>query len=138
MTAETDRLRQPPTERFAGTEHVFDLPAVAAGLRDEAHLPTDGHRQVTLFHRDGLGLIAFDFEPGGRLADHSADAFVTILALTGALAVSTPSGTHHLPAGSLLVLDPGVVHDVFALEASQMLLVVNRQSPADHAPPGGR
>ena len=138
MTGETDRLRQPPTERFAGTEHVFDLRAVAAGLRDEAHLPTDGHRQVTLFHKGGLGLIAFDFESGGRLADHSADAFVTIVALTGELEVSTSTRTHHLPAGSLLVLDPRVVHDVVAHEASQMLLVVDRQPPSDHAEPPER
>jgi quercetin dioxygenase-like cupin family protein len=51
---------------------------------------------------------------------------VTILALAGQLEVSTPAQTHRLPEGSLLVLDPGVRHDVVALEQSQMLLTVTR------------
>ena len=68
----------------------------------------------------------FDFEAGGRLTDHQADAQVTILALTGVLEVSTRAQTHRVPKGSLLVLDPGVRHDVFAPEKSQMLLTVAR------------
>ena len=68
----------------------------------------------------------FDFEAGGRLTDHQADAQVTILALTGVLEVSTRAQTHRVPEGSLLVLDPGVRHDVFAPEKSQMLLTVAR------------
>jgi quercetin dioxygenase-like cupin family protein len=69
------------------------------------------------------------------LTDHQADAQVTILALTGRLDVSTPAQTHQLPEGSLLVLDPGVRHDVFAREESQMLLTVTRtpESPPDRS-----
>ena len=126
MTAESGRDRRPPRERFAGTEHVFDLREIATGLRDETAPVRDGHRQMTIFHKHELTIIVFDFEPGGRLTDHRADAAVTILAVSGLLEVSTPSGTHHLPEGSLLVLDPGVVHDVFASEPSQMLLAVGR------------
>lgn len=81
---------------------------------------------MTIFHKHPLTLIVFDFEAGGRLADHRADADVTILTVAGLLEASTPSGTHRLPEGSLLVLDPGVVHDVYAPEASQMLLAVGR------------
>jgi quercetin dioxygenase-like cupin family protein len=69
------------------------------------------------------------------LTDHQADAQVTILALTGRLDVSTQAQTHQLPEGSLLVLDPGVRHDVFAREKSQMLLTVTRtpESPPDRS-----
>lgn len=126
MTADSDQDRLPPRERFAGTEHVFDLREIATGLRHESTPVRDGHRQMTIFHKHPLTLIVFDFEPGGRLADHRADADVTILAVAGLLEVSTPSGTHRLPEGSLLVLDPGVVHDVYAPEASEMLLAVGR------------
>ncbi|MEO8468193.1 MAG: hypothetical protein ABI573_00845 [Chloroflexota bacterium] len=126
MTAGSDQDRPPPRERFAGSEHVFELRAIATGLRHESTPVRDGHRQMTIFHKDLLTLIVFDFEPGGRLAHHQAEADVTILAVSGLLEVSTPSGTHRLPEGSLLVLDPGVVHDVYAPEASQMLLAVGR------------
>ncbi len=126
MTNDSDEDRRPPRERFAGTEHVFDLREIATGLRDESTPVRHGHRQMAIFHKDLLTLIVFDFEAGGRLADHRADADVTILAVSGLLEVSTPNATHRLPEGSLLVLDPGVVHDVYAPEPSQMLLVVGR------------
>ncbi len=125
MTADSGHDRRPPRERFAGTEHVFDLGSVAVGLRDEASPVRDGHRQMTIFHQRPLALVVFDFEADGRLADHVvADGHVTILSLSGVLEVTTASGTHRLPEGSLLVLDPGVVHDVYAAQPSQMLLAV--------------
>jgi quercetin dioxygenase-like cupin family protein len=134
MTPEPDSGRRPPRERFAGTEHVFDLARIAEGLRDESYPVHDGHRQMAILRKGSLALIVFDFEAGGRLADHVADAYVTIMALSGELEVSTSSGTHQVPAGSLLVLDPGVLHDVLSAEPSQMLLVVDRLGDDTSAP----
>lgn len=126
MTPDAARGRRPPRERFAGSEHAFNLRGVAAGLRDE-HAPVHGgHRQITIYHRPPVTLVLFDFDAGARLTDHRADAEVTILALTGRLEVSTPAQTHRLPEGSLLILDPGVRHAVLAPEKSQMLLTVTR------------
>jgi quercetin dioxygenase-like cupin family protein len=133
MRPGTAHGRRPPRERFAGTEHVFNLRDIAAGLRNEHAPDRDGHRQMTIYHKMPVTLVLFDFEAGARLKDHQADAQVTILALTGLLEVSTPSQTQRLPEGSLLVLDPGVRHDVFASENSQMLLTVTRmpEQPPD-------
>ena len=116
--------RPPPRERFAGSEHLFELRAIAAGLREEREPVRGGHRQMTIYHKPPVTLVLFDFETGARLTDHQADAQVTILALSGLLEVSTPTHTYRLPEGSLLVLDPGVRHDVFAPANSQMLLTV--------------
>ena len=124
MTTGPDGRRQPPGERFAGPEHAIDLHAIALQLRTERTPGRDGHRQMTVFHKSPLSLIAFSFEAGGRLRDHHADAQVTIVAVTGLLDVTTANGVHRLPAGSLLVLDPKVTHDVHAAEPSEMLLVV--------------
>jgi quercetin dioxygenase-like cupin family protein len=126
MNGDAGSTRRSPRERFMGAEHVFDLRAIAAGLRDEGTPARDGHRQMTIFHKPPLTLIVFDFETGGRLADHRAEADVTILVLTGHLQVSTPTQTHQVPEGSALVLDPGVRHDVYAPEGGQMLLAVAR------------
>ncbi len=115
---------RPPRERFAGPEHLFDLGAVADSLRNESSPVRDGHRQQTIFHRSHLTLVVFDFVEGGRLKAHRAMAPVTIHALSGRLEVSTGTRVHQLPAGSLLALDPGVVHDVHALEPSHLLLSV--------------
>jgi quercetin dioxygenase-like cupin family protein len=129
MSHDAGRLRRPPAERFAGSEHVFNLSAVAGTLQREDHLATDGHKQVTLFHEGELGLVLFDFEAGGVLADHEADGYVTIHTLAGDLEVATPEAIHQLPAGSLLVLAPGVRHDVTARVESQMLLTVHLVKP---------
>ena len=67
-----DRLREPPSERFAGTAHLFDLAEALRKLRSEDHPPKDGHRQITILHRAPVGHVLFAFEPGGRLAEHSA------------------------------------------------------------------
>lgn len=134
MTGDSKQGRRPPRERFAVSEQVFDLRAIAAGLRGEQEPIRRGHRQMTIHHSPQITLIVFDFEAGARLRDHEADAQVTILALSGRIEVSTPSQTLRLAAGSLVVLDPGVRHDVFAPEASEMLLTVTH---AGGTPPAG-
>ncbi|MBA2556266.1 MAG: hypothetical protein H0V12_02800 [Chloroflexi bacterium] len=124
MEHEEPKRRQ-PEERFAGSEHLFDLLASADGLRKEAEPARQGHRQITLFHHGGLSVVLFDFEAGGRLSDHSADGVVAIQTIGGMIDVATREATRELPAGSLLVLEPNVVHEVVARAPSQMLLTVH-------------
>lgn len=130
MARKLGRLRRPPAERFAGREHVFNLPAMAGTLWHEDHPGSDGHKQITLFHEGDVALVLFDFVAGGVLADHEADGYVTIHAVAGELEVATPETIHHLPSGALLVLAPGVRHDVTARITSQMLLTVHLVRPA--------
>lgn len=122
--AEPEHLRQPPRERFAGAEHLFDLDAAAEALAREPAGERDGHRQIALFREDGLTMILFDFEEGGHLRDHSAPGIVAVQVLSGDLRMTTPEGEHAMRRGALLVLRPGVHHDVHAVTASRMLLTV--------------
>ncbi len=130
MERDPARLRRPPAERFAGTEHVHKLADIAAQLRAEPHAATDGHRQVTIAHYGRVALVLFDFDQGGRLVDHVADGLVTIHILAGRIQVTTPGGSHGLDAGTLLVLSPGVAHDLHASTASQVLLTVHLKPTA--------
>jgi quercetin dioxygenase-like cupin family protein len=125
MSDDAGRLRRRPVERFAGAVHVFDFAAMAAKLRGEPDEASDGHRQITLFHEGDLAIVLFDFEAGGVFAGHEADGDVTIHTLAGELDVTTPEAKHRMPAGTLIVLAPGVRHDVTASIASQMLLTVH-------------
>ena len=119
------RERQDPDDRFAGDEHLFDLAASARDLQREEQEARDGHRQVTLIHDDGITVVLFDFEAGGRLASHSADGLVMIHVIAGMIDVVTATARHSMAAGSLLTLAAGVQHDVTAREPSQMLLTVH-------------
>ena len=119
------RERQDPDDRFAGDEHLFDLAASARDLQGEEQEARDGHRQVTLVHDDGITVVLFDFEAGGRLASHSADGLVMIHVIAGLIDVVTATARHSMAAGSLLTLAAGVQHDVTARQPSQMLLTVH-------------
>lgn len=126
--------RTPPSERFEGSEHLFDLAAESQRLRDEPGGARDGHRQITLFRGGGVSIVLFDFEAGGRLKDHAADGHVTLLVLSGEIRTATAEEQYTMPAGSLLVLRPGIGHDVWAETAAQMLLTVRLDPSEDDRP----
>ncbi|MFN8518881.1 MAG: AraC family ligand binding domain-containing protein [Chloroflexota bacterium] len=120
-----ERSRQAPAERFEGVEHQFDLAGEAARLRAEPRPAKDGHRQIVLFRQDPVSLVLFDFEAGGFLADHVAEGIVTIHVLSGRAEVRTPDAEHAIPAGSVLVLRPGVQHDLIAPVATEVLVTIH-------------
>lgn len=120
-----DRLRTPPSERFAGNRHLFSLADALAELRAEDHPARDGHRQITLFHRGSVAQVLFSFDAGGRLDQHSAGGLVTIHALEGRLEVEADGHDYKLAEGDVLILDPDVPHDVRAPERAAMLLTVH-------------
>ncbi len=122
-TSDPDRPRA--SERLEGDERLIEFDAVATALQAEGQAARMGHRQITLVHEHGLSVLLFAFDEGGRLADHAADGQVMIQALAGELEVRTAATTHELRAGSLLVLSPGMVHDVTARVPSRMLLTVH-------------
>jgi quercetin dioxygenase-like cupin family protein len=123
----TDRLRPQPETRFAGVARAFDLGAALAALRAEAHESQDGHRQITLFHRPPVAHVLFAFDPGGALKEHAANGLVAIHVLEGRMKVRADGMEHDLPAGQVLILNPGVLHDVRAAEGGAMLLTVHME-----------
>jgi quercetin dioxygenase-like cupin family protein len=128
MNEKEERLRPHPDGRFAGQSHVFDLGHALAELRAESHTAQHGHRQVTLFHRKPVTKALFAFDPGGELAEHSANGLVTIHVLEGCLKVRAADEAYELKAGMIVVLSPNVRHSVHAEEASAMLLTVHMES----------
>lgn len=119
-----ERLRPPPAQRFADPEDVVDLASALAALRLEPD-GSQGHRQITVFHRGPVRMILFTFERGGELPPHAANGEVCIHVLAGLLDVRTEAAIHVLRAGCALLLDPGVRHAVAAREPSDMLLTVH-------------
>jgi quercetin dioxygenase-like cupin family protein len=119
-----DRLRPRPSDRFAGAEHLLDIPAALHALRTEPSPNTNGHRQIALMHHGPVRLVLFAFDAGGAMKKHAAPGWVTIHVLRGDMIVRTPATDHRLSEGMLLSLAPGVVHDVEAIQESNMLLGV--------------
>jgi len=124
MSDPNERMRQHPEERFHAPQLHIDLEKVAATLLAEPLPANRHHRQETLYRRHPITVALFLFEAGAELRAHSADGVVTVQVLQGRLKMTVEEQTHDLPAGSLLVLAPGVKHDVHAAEPTRMLLTV--------------
>jgi len=119
-----DRLRPHPDDRFVSQQIDFDLNARAARLRLEPQAGERGHRQETLYHRDGFTLALFLFGRFSHLPPHRADGIVNIHVLRGRLKITVENQIHELRGGQMLVLAPDVEHAVAAEEESEMLLTV--------------
>jgi quercetin dioxygenase-like cupin family protein len=130
---QTDRLRQHPEPRFAASQHQFDLEQVASRLQQEPEAGESGRRQETLYKRGPITVSLFVFGHLTRLAPHRTKGVVTIQVLKGRLEVTAEGESHDLRGGSLLILAPGVQHDVVAREESRMLLTVNLDAAAGAA-----
>lgn len=137
MSAADERLRPPPSDRFAGAEHELDLPAALRALRAETRSGANGHRQITLLHHGPVRLILFAFDEGGRIPQHRAPGWVTIHVLHGVLRVRTPESEHVLNEGQILALAPNIAHDVDAVAESEMLLGVYPEAPTGSAASDG-
>lgn len=124
------RLRTPPRERFSGETQSFDLERIFDRLAEESHPPIDGHHQITLFKSGASTVMAFLFEAGGCLPRHQADGIVTIQVIEGRVEVETTKERHAVGAGGLLVLRPGVPHEVDAVEPTEMIVTIHLHPPA--------
>jgi quercetin dioxygenase-like cupin family protein len=126
VSSPKDRLRAPPSERFAGPEHRIDLTKALEALGAEYDESTEKkHRQITVFHNGPLRMVLFAFDAGAGLPAHRAPGFVVIHTLRGRIHVKTANESHDLATGQLVILDPDVVHDVTAAEPSEMLLTIS-------------
>lgn len=135
MNDETSgRLRPHPDERFKSPQHLIDLERAARELSAEEPAPSGpaqhGHRQKTLYRHGSLTIALFLFDAGAGLAEHQAEGVVTIQVLQGRISISAEDQQHTLTAGRMLVLAPGVRHDVRAEQPTRMLLTVSMEASA--------
>ena len=125
-----DRTRAHPQERFAPSAQTFDLNAATQELKSEPTAAAQGRRQKTLYRHGNSSLSLFLFEAGAGMKEHRAAGTVFIQVLKGRLTVQAQGERHDLSAGRVLVMAPEVPHDVYAEEASRMLLTVCLQPAA--------
>ena len=124
MSQQPERLRQHPDERFQSRQHQIDLAEVAAQLAAEPLTGTRIHRQETIYRHGPVTVALFLFDAGARMVEHAAEGVVTVHVLEGRLKMSVEAQTHDLGAGQMLLMAPGVKHDVYAERPTRMLLTV--------------
>ena len=124
MSAQNERLRQHPDQRFLPSLLKIDLEQAASKLQSQSSSEKPKHRQETLYRHGPLTIALFLFDQGASMPQHAAEGVVTVQVLQGRLRMTAEGEIHDMPAGSILVFAPGVQHDVQAIEPTRMLLTV--------------
>lgn len=127
---ESERLRQHARDRFAASQHPYNLDVVTAKLRQELEAGQAGHRQETLYKHGATTVALFLFGHLTGLSAHRTKGVVMIHVLEGHIQITAEGHVHDLHAGHLLMLTPGVEHNVSARTVSRMLLTVHLDASA--------
>lgn len=90
-------------------------------LSADADQPTRFER---LYQRGPVTIMLRQFERGATVPDHSVPGTAMALVTDGQLEITVGNQVHTLHAGQMLVMEPDVVHNVRAIEASEMLLTI--------------
>jgi quercetin dioxygenase-like cupin family protein len=121
----SERLREHPAQRFDAPSLNFDFHAEAQALRAEATTTKHGHRQKTLFKHAGRTIAIFVMDENATMRDHATDGTVTIQPVEGELVVTVDGEDKPLKTGHLLVIAPGIRHEVHAPKAAVFVLQIS-------------
>jgi quercetin dioxygenase-like cupin family protein len=95
-------------------------------LLDGIEVPNDGTLSRVLFKSDGLRVVAFAFDEGQELTDHTAAVPAILQVVRGRLGVTLGGEMVEMSADSWVSMEANVVHAVVAFEPSVMLLTLLR------------
>lgn len=92
----------------------------------EVDVPADGTLSRVLGKHGPVRLVAFAFDAGQELTEHTASVPVIVQVASGSLTVEVSGERHRMGPHSWLYMDAGEPHSVFAEEPSRMLLTMIR------------
>lgn len=97
-------------------------------LLDEVEIPENGTLSRVMFSDDGLRVVAFAFDEGQELTDHTASAPAVIQVVKGRLGLTLGDDTVEIGVDSWVHMDAHLTHAVVALEPSVLILTLRRDS----------
>jgi quercetin dioxygenase-like cupin family protein len=102
---------------------ICDLAVHEQELRAGDPYRRDGHAARTLVRENDLRIVLIAMNRGARIAEHAAEATVTVQVLAGHIRLHLPDPVELAP-GRLLVMPRGLAHDVEALAESAVLVTL--------------
>ncbi len=118
----SERSQSRPEDQLPA--HVFELNAEAEELL--AGVADGGHKQRTLYRCGKTTVAMFALGTGGGLPRHAVDGVVTVQVLRGRVSMDTPGRVLEFAVGGLLRMEPGLEHNVSAVEVSVILVHIAR------------
>ena len=123
-SGETTGTPERPAQRVKGAALAFDLAAEGDRLRSEEAWRTGDRNATTLVNDRGLRIVLTALKVGGRIRAHRASASVAIQVVSGTMRVHLPDRPVEMPAGHVLVLEPGISHEVEAIAEGAFLVTL--------------
>ena len=115
MSKDKDRLTQTST---------IDLNAEIDELRLHPALEAAGRVAKTLAMRSDLRILLTVIRKGTRISEHKVPGSASVQTLRGEIALHIDGEVTKLPAGSVLILEQEVAHDVVAEQDSAFLVAM--------------
>lgn len=103
---------------------TFDVSVIDTELRATKEYAQEGHTARSLAREDDMRIVLVAMKASARMAEHRADETAVVHVLSGHVRLHLPEETVDLPTGRLLVLAPGLQHDVEAIVDSAFLLTL--------------
>lgn len=125
-------------QSLAGPVLRFDLDSELGDLRRQPAYANLGPSGRTLVKEPDLRIVLIALKAGGQMEEHHASGPISVQVLEGGVRMHLPDGNVELRAGQLLSLQPGIRHDVEAIEDTGFLLTIGRttyQQVSDHHEP---
>ena len=92
----------------------------------EIEIPKDGTLSRVLVKDNPVRLVAFAFDAGQELTEHTASVPVVVQVISGSLTIEVAGERHRLTPSSWMLLGAGEPHSVYADEPTKMLLSMIR------------
>lgn len=105
---------------------TFDLESELELLRRQQNYQTGEPIGRTLVKQPDLRIVLMTSQKGGRLVEHHASGPISLQAVEGRVRLRLSDATVDLSTGQLLALEPGIPHDVEAIEDCAFLLTIGR------------
>lgn len=95
-----------------------------ADVGSEVEVPADGTLSRVLYKDDRVRLVAFGFDTGQELTEHTAAVPALIQVERGRFALTLGEDHAEIGPGAWVRMDPHLPHSLRALEPSVMLLTM--------------
>jgi quercetin dioxygenase-like cupin family protein len=109
---------------LTGPARDFNLADEIASLKSEPSWQQSDRNSRTLVHEPQLRIIVSVMKTGARLHEHRTDGAVSIQTIQGHLRLGIGQDAVDLPQGRLVAIEPGMTHELDAIDESAFILTV--------------
>ena len=128
-----------PSGSLAAPVQQVELASERTKLQAQTEYGKNGQASSTLVKHEDLRIVLICLKAGHRIEKHRASGPISIQPIDGRIRLELPNRMVEVTVGHLLVLEPGVVHDVEAVGDTSFLLTVGRTTyPISKSDDAGR